>query len=80
MDYPEHEKLKGIKVESQAQGEFLDWLMGKGYVIARYGNHPSGDQFLLDAGVSIETLLAEYYGIDLIKLEAEKRQMLKRLR
>lgn len=44
-DYPEHEKLSAVKDESQAIGEFLDWLKGgfegsPGYEICE---HHDGD-------------------------------------
>lgn len=29
-DYPEHDRLESVKVESQAQGELLAWLSEKG--------------------------------------------------
>lgn len=62
--YPEHEKLRAINDESQAQGAFVEWLVQHGYA----------DLF----GDLIE-LLAEYHHIDRNRLEAEKRQMLAEL-
>lgn len=70
--YPEHEKLSEVKHESQAIGEFIEWATCvAGYEFAKY----HGDDLQV-ALVSIEGLLAEYFGVDLDKLEAEKRAML----
>lgn len=33
VTYPEHEKLKAIKDQSQAIGEFIEWLKSQGYYI-----------------------------------------------
>lgn len=51
--------------ESQVQGEFVEWAIEKGYL-------------LTDADLG--DMLAEYHGIDLTKIEAEKRAMLKEIR
>ena len=69
-DYPEHDKLHAIKDKSQLIGEFLEWLQGK-YTIAEY----EGD-LLWPVHVSIETLLADYFNIDLNALEREKEDIL----
>ncbi|HUV10815.1 MAG TPA: hypothetical protein VMX12_07525 [Acidimicrobiia bacterium] len=72
-DYPEHAKLRAVADKSQAIGEFLDeWLPTQGIILAhvdRDGRVPS-----------IQELLAEFFGIDRDKLEAEKRAMLESLR
>ena len=68
--YPEHDKLGAVSEASQAIGEFLD---NCGYTLCKpEGNffHPKG----------IPTILAEYFGIDQKKLEAEKRQVLDEIR
>lgn len=75
--FPEHDKLSEIKDRTQAIGEFVDWLSDtKGVVLASiddYGNASSPRQSLID-------LMAEWAGIDLDKIEAEKREMLAELR
>lgn len=38
-EYPEHERLRAIKDQSQAIGEFLDWMSTQGVVRARWGCH-----------------------------------------
>lgn len=82
MNYPEHEKLRAIKGQSQSIGSFLDWLEEGGYSkigkihLACYDNH--GD--LCDVYASVQDLLAAYFGIDRQKLEQEKLAMLDELR
>lgn len=82
MNYPEHEKLKKVQKESQAVGEFLEWLRGeKGYEIARWNrdDFDEEDDRLVPVHISIEKLLAEFFNIDTNKLEEEKRAMLAQL-
>lgn len=70
--YPEHDKLATVADQTQAIGEFVEWLEGKGIFLARYVdgyNFPRTVHGFRD-------LLAEWAGIDQNKLEAEKRQML----
>lgn len=79
MSYPEHEKLKAARVQSQAQGEFLAWLQNeKGMFLCVYdrlkSNYPSS------ITTPVIKLLAEYHGIDLNKLEDEKLAMLEEQR
>ncbi len=71
-DYPEHDKLRHVKDESQAIGEFLDF---GGYVLGEYI-----DGRLQPVHGSISRILAEYFEIDEKKIEQEKRQMLDKLR
>ena len=71
-NYPEHDKLTAVADQTQAIGEFFEWLEGKGIFLARYSegsNYPRNVHGFRD-------LLAEWAGIDQNKLEAEKRQML----
>lgn len=82
IDYPEHEKLKAVQTQSQSIGEFLDWLRGeKGFEIARWkhDDFDENDDVLMPAHFSTEKLLAEFFNIDLDKVEAEKRAMLAQL-
>jgi len=37
-EYPEHDKLMKVQANSQACGEFLDWLLGR-YTIGEYHEH-----------------------------------------
>ncbi len=80
MEYPEHEKLTVIKEKSQLLGEFLEW--------ARSSNYEFCNRVVIDKGSAwekveyqpnrapIEKILADFYEIDLTKLEFEKQQML----
>lgn len=80
----ETEKLKRITETSQEIGEFLEWLRGtKKVVLAKWVPHMGldWDQLvpLLDEGRT-EALLAEYFTIDLSKIEKEKQTLLKEIR
>ena len=80
-DYPEHDKLTEISAETQAAGEFVEWLESKGIHLMRHrsefgqGMHGWGSP-----GKDLRSLLAEWPGIDQSKIETEKRQMLASLR
>lgn len=73
--YPEHDKLSEVKTQTQAIGEFLDWASDSGVQLCRLEDN---DHFY-PVG-SFMPLLAEWAGIDMDKIEAEKRQMLDELR
>ena len=75
MSYPEHEKMRAVKNESQTIGEFLEWLSEQGILLAKYDG-----ETLFVSYYRIEELLAEYFGIDLNKINNEKDQMLQELR
>lgn len=77
MTYPEHEKMSKIQDESQAQGEFLEWLQSKGFVLMYWDDE--NDTWQYDYR-PIRARLAEYHEIDLDKLEQEKRAMLAEVR
>lgn len=73
----ELEKMHAVKEKSQAIGEFLEWLISdKELVIGRWDS----DGTLHPKYVSIENLLAEFFGIDLKKVEKEKRAILDKIR
>lgn len=80
-EYPEHEKMAAVHEQSQAQGEFLEWLANaKGFVLCERNTLDWGDDRFVPADQNVERLLAEYHDIDLEKVEAEKRAMLDRCR
>ena len=88
MNYPEHEKLKKVSDQSQTIGEFIDWLQNEAhYVIGQYKTS-KGDREILypvhalyvRSGLCTDKLLAQYFDIDLQKIEEEKRHMLKEIR
>src|SRR5512135_3496653 len=89
--FPEHDKLHAVKDRSQSIGEFLEWLQSeKGYVVCERlrtngdededEDEDDADYELVPANLGVTRLLAEFFKIDLEKLEAEKRQMLDQLR
>jgi hypothetical protein len=76
-EYPEHEKLHAVIAETQAAGEFIEWLGTKRIFLATYLD---GHNFPREVSASITDLLAEWCGIDQRQIETEKRQMLAALR
>lgn len=91
--YPECEKLQAVHEESQKIGQFLDWLTGergiyfcKFYTLEELLEYDPGiDYREEDAGfirdyTPIQSLLAEYFEIDMDKVEEERRQILEELR
>lgn len=79
LEYPEHEKLGKINTKSQAIGEFMEWLQTeKGVRLAHYPETKPDE--LWPWHVPTEKLLAEFFGIDLKKLEEEKQDMLDKFR
>lgn len=70
--YLEHDKLSAVAEQTQAIGEFNEWLEGKGIFLARY---VEGNNFPREV-YGFRDLLAEWADIDQDKLEAEKREML----
>jgi hypothetical protein len=76
--YPEHDKLAEVADQSQAIGEFIDWLSKeKGMHLYRY---LKGAVCPVETNLSIQSLLAEFFEIDLKRLEDEKRAMLTAMR
>jgi len=70
--YPEHVKLQAINGKSQACYDFLQFLSTKGILLGRYDNM-SGR--LVTTAPPVMELLAEFFEIDMNKIEAEKRAM-----
>jgi hypothetical protein len=83
--YPEHEKMKEISDKSQVVGEFLAWANENGMWIARYqtrwvnASGESVDELVPVATPTVE-LLAQFFEIDLGKIESEKQAMLDEIR
>lgn len=79
--YPEHQRMKCYRGESAILGRFLDWLQEEGFSIVRmpdqladYDTHDYQTQH------DFNKLLANYFEIDLKKVEAEKLAMLAKQR
>ena len=89
-EYPEHEKLAAVRVRSQAIGEFLETMSRRGVVLCTYQESRSeldcaGGRLYQDSGFYPENepigkRLADYFGINLVKIDAEKVAMLGNLR
>jgi hypothetical protein len=74
----ECEKLHKVHEDSQKIGEFLAWLLyEKDFTICHCDD---GREHFYPIRKSIETLLAEYFEIDLDKVEREKRRLLSNIR
>lgn len=80
--YPECAKLLAASKESQAQGEFLAWLQEeKAFVLAEWDEEEDIERAgLVPVCARIEDLLAEFHGIDMTKVENERRAMLEEMR
>lgn len=76
---PECEKLTKVSGESQAIGNFLEHLQEQGIVLAEWRGSGSTQSLILNHS-SIEYLLAEYFNIDMDKVEKERRALLEYLR
>lgn len=74
-EYPEHMKLALIVDKSQVIGEFLDWVEEKHNAILCQG----GRYDYIPLYATKEKLLAEFFEIDMDKVEAEKREMLRKM-
>jgi len=95
METPELDKMHEVKDKSQAIGEFLEWLRDeKNYTVMRWSkkrdwddykeDDPEGDEDSNLGGIpvrdTIEQLLADYFDIDLKKVEEERRMILDTMR
>ena len=94
VEYPECEKMKAAQPKSQVIGEFLEWLSERGIVLAKLHEHTDGcldedgrhnecgcsEEMFYPIHKPTEKVLAEYYNIDLAKVEIEKREMLRKMR
>lgn len=78
---PECEKLSKVSEQSNKIGDFLDWLRQHSIVLCTYDD--DSEQYF-DAGMmtdsGINRLLAQYFGVDLNKVEEERRALLEWLR
>jgi hypothetical protein len=93
VSMPECEKLATVQDQSQAIGEFLEWLQQeKHYEIMETRKFVETFEHMMKPGTytaevertvpiraSTEHLLAEFFGIDLNKVDLEKRALLKSL-
>jgi hypothetical protein len=73
---PELEKMRRVKGESEAIGEFIEWLGMNGMWIGQYVDLGYREPRGVPVGKSIEQMLADFYGIDLVKAEQGRRMLL----
>ena len=79
--YPECEKMRSIKEKSELCGDFLEWLQSKYRLINRQESFESSLASInYSSYINFEELLAEFFNIDLDKVEEEKKQILMELR
>jgi len=88
--YPQHNRLRDVADKSQVIGEFVDWLadtkqvwLGHDFTFRDVdddGREYENPQFTTFGVPRIQDLLAEFFGIALVALEAEKREMLDEIR
>ncbi len=77
IEYPEHEKLKGLNGKNQIIGDFIEYLNKAGLFLCFYD---ADDPILVPTNRSTEQILANYFDIDEGKLEEERRTMLEEIR
>lgn len=78
-DYPECDKLARVAGERDTIMEFLDWLGTKGYWIGEYRQEYFGGEMLIPITGTTDALTLEHLEIDPVKLENERRAMLKEI-
>lgn len=82
--YPEHEKMAAVRGRSEPAGELLEWLFSQGVslMIWKETKEPVGGgvvrrfEGFVSYSSNIQQILADWLGIDLDKIEREKRAML----
>lgn len=78
-DYPEHDKMRAVKDHSQTVGDFIEWLMANGLSICEYDvDYRQGTYF--PTPKSTRQLLADFFEIDLKKVDEEKDAMVEEMR
>jgi len=82
MEYPELEKMKKIQDESQSIGQFIDWMEQKKQIwLCKYEDSDDKiDPRPMPISQGTQQLLAEYFEIDMVKVEEERRQILEDIR
>lgn len=76
MKYPECEKLQAVSEKSQCISEFIEWLeTTKNVQLSQ-----NVDDYYRWLDTPIDQLTAEFFNIDLNKVERERKHMLERCR
>lgn len=76
VDTSELEKLSAVVDKSHQIGEFLEWCGEQGYSLCTW----SEDDELIPTHKTIEQLLADFFEIDLKKVEEQRSALLDSLR
>ena len=78
---PELEKMQAVRDDSQKIGEFLEWLAEQDIELAKWELHEE-EQFeeMTPIRQTREQILAEFFGIDLVKCERERQALLDAVR
>lgn len=75
--YPESERVLQLQEQSRLVRTFLEWLKTKNYILCGYSKHRSLDgQIYSPVMISNTTILADFFDIDMEKVESEKEQMI----
>ncbi len=83
-DYPEHEKLKALDGKNNVVEQFLEWLSEQQLILCHW--HETGDDEnpsppgYHPAGLRMQQLIAQHFGIDEQALERERRAVLRKMR
>lgn len=81
MDSPECDKMVANQDKSLILSDFVDWLNQNGYAICTLEETPGyPKEQWISIRKSYEELFADYFGIDLKKVEQERRTILENLR
>lgn len=79
--YPECQKLRAGADERSTINDFLEWMQEKyGAFLARYDRDSEFPDLLWPLRKSADALAQEYLGVDPVKLENERRDILAKLR
>ncbi len=73
--FPQLARMQAVQEQSQAIGEFIDWLGQNGMAICTSEDGLRGDRFY-PVMAPIEELLARHFGVDLQAAEKERRATL----
>ena len=80
LDY-QHEIIESG--QSELLAKFYDWLIEKDFVLAKWGGYDEFGDYsegvLMPLHIRPEQLFADFFGIDLNKIEEERRAILKEL-
>lgn len=74
---PELGKMtKARKDGSETIGAFLEWLQEQGLVLCTWIEEPNAPEGWRPDPRGIQRLLAGYFGVDLVKVDAERKALL----